>query len=196
MRDVVLGLGYDRRIGFEYLRPGPGWGGSCFPKDVAALIGMAEDVGYDFDLLKGVVAINEVQHRRIVDKVKRLIGGTLEGKRVAMWGLTFKAKTDDLRESPALVIAHLLIKSGAEVVAYDPTVRGSVDGLDTVSDPYTACTDADAVVVATEWDEFRWLDFDKVASVMKRRVVVDARNLLEASLVRRSGFTYEGIGIR
>ena len=196
VRQVTLGMGYDPRVGSSFLKPGPGWGGSCFPKDVAALIGMAEDAGYDFALLKGVVAINDLQHRRIVEKIVRLTGGSVAGKRVALWGLTFKANTDDLRESPALKIAALLAELGAHVVGYDPTVRSDVEGLTVVDDPYTACTGAVAVVVATEWDEFRWIDFDKVGSVMERRVVIDARNLLDASTVRKSEFTYEGIGIR
>ncbi len=196
VRQVTLGMGYDPRVGSSFLKPGPGWGGSCFPKDVAALIGMAEDAGYDFALLKGVVAINDLQHRRIVEKVVRLVGGDINGKKVALWGLTFKANTDDLRESPALKIAELLAELGAQVAGYDPTVHNGLEGLTVVDDPYSACQDAVAVVVTTEWDEFRWIDFDKVGSVMQRRVVVDARNLLDASTVRKNGFTYEGIGIR
>ena len=196
VRQVTLGMGYDPRVGSSFLKPGPGWGGSCFPKDVAALIGMAEDAGYDFTLLKGVVTINDLQHQRIVEKVVRMAGGTIDGKTVALLGLTFKANTDDLRESPALKIAALLTELGAHVVGYDPTVRANLEELAVVDDPYTACTGAVALVVATEWDEFRWLDFEKLGSVMERRVVVDTRNLLDATMARKAGFTYEGIGIR
>ena len=204
IRQVVLGMGYDRRIGSEFLRPGPGWGGSCFPKDTAALIRLADDAGYSFGLLDGVVSVNAEQYGRVVDKAKRLAGGGLAGMTVALWGLTFKARTNDLRDSPAITIARQLMSAGAVVQAYDPTVSvegagsawsGFLDGIGLSEDPYSACEGADVLVVGTEWDEFRWLDFDKVASVMARPAVVDARNLLEPAAMHRAGFTYEGIGI-
>ncbi len=121
--DVVLGLGYDKRIGHEFLRPGPGWGGSCFPKDTRAMVKIAEDAGYDFSLLKGVVVVNDEQRERMVAKVERAVGGNLQGAVVAAWGLTFKANTDDLRESPAIAIITELIAKGAIVKAYDPQVK-------------------------------------------------------------------------
>ncbi len=195
VRQVALGMGYDPRVGSSFLKPGPGWGGSCFPKDVAALIGIAEDAGYDFALLKGVVTVNAGQYERVVAKTLRLAGGEVRGKRVALWGVTFKARTDDIRDSPALEIARRLRELGAVVVAYDPTVHGPLDGLEVVGDPYAACVDVVALVIATEWDEFRWLDFEKVGGLMERRAVVDARNLLDPAAMRRAGFTYEGIGI-
>src|SRR5664280_2741035 len=195
VRQVALGMGYDPRVGSSFLQPGPGWGGSCFPKDVAALIGIAEDAGYDFALLKGVVTVNVGQYERVVEKTLRLAGGDVRGKRVALWGVTFKARTDDIRDSPALEIARRLRELGAVVVAYDPTVHGPLDGLEVVGDPYAACVDVAALVIATEWDEFRWLDFEKVGGLMERRAVVDARNLLDPAAMRRAGFTYEGIGI-
>lgn len=195
VRQVALGMGYDPRVGSSFLKPGPGWGGSCFPKDVAALIGIAEDAGYDFALLKGVVTVNTGQYERVVEKTLRLAGGEVRGKRVALWGVTFKARTDDIRDSPALEIARRLRELGAVVVAYDPTVLGPLDGLEVVGDPYAACVDVAALVIATEWDEFRWLDFEKVGGLMERRAVVDARNLLDPAAMRRAGFTYEGIGI-
>jgi UDPglucose 6-dehydrogenase len=195
VRQVSLGMGYDPRVGSSFLKPGPGWGGSCFPKDVSALIGLAEDAGYDFALLKGVVTVNVGQYERVVEKVLRQAGGDVQGKRVALWGVTFKARTDDIRDSPALEIARRLSELGAIVVAYDPTVSDHLDGLEVVDDPYAACTDASVLLVATEWDEFRWLDFEKVGSLMERRAVVDARNLLDPAAVRRAGFSYEGIGI-
>jgi len=195
VRHVVLGMGYDRRIGSEFLRPGPGWGGSCFPKDTAALLRIAEDAGYDFGLLRGVVAVNDEQRSRVVAKAIRLAGGSVSGARVALWGLTFKARTDDMRDSPAIDIAHRLRDAGAEVRAYDPTVHGSIADVEVCEDPYTACIGAEVLVVATEWDEFRWLDFAKVGEAMAHPRVLDARNLLEGAMLRRLGFSYEGIGL-
>jgi len=223
VRDVILGLGYDRRIGFEYLKPGPGWGGSCLPKDTRALVHIAEQAGYDFSFLKGAIATNEEQFERVVTKVRTAVaptlaagtgdgGGDFAGAVIAVWGLTFKAGTDDLRNSPAVEIALRVAEGGAEVRAYDPTVRvpeGAlsvpVSGFDVVEgdgsllaypDAYTACLGASAVVVLTEWDEFRWLDFAKVHDALAAPVFVDARNLLDPAQVRRLGFSYEGIGRR
>jgi len=195
VRQVALGMGLDHRIGADFLRPGPGWGGSCFPKDTMALVRIAEDAGYDFSLLKGVIAVNEEQYERVVDKAERLAGGSLQGAVVALWGLTFKARTDDLRASPSLEVASRLVARGAWVRAYDPTVKRPLDGLEVVADPYAACEGASVLVVGTEWDEFRWADFDKVAGLMSRPAVVDARNLLEPVALRRLGFAYEGIGL-
>lgn len=194
VNDVVLGMGYDKRIGQEFLRPGPGWGGSCFPKDTNALIRIAEDAGYDFRLLKGVVEVNEEQFERVADKVAALAGGSLEGITVAAWGLTFKSRTDDMRDSPSLAVIQRLLTRGATVRAYDPAIRGPLHGIEVVDDPYAACEGSDVLVVLTEWDDFRWVDFDKVAEVMSHRRVVDARNLLDRSALRRRGFAYEGIG--
>lgn len=195
VRQVTLGMGYDPRVGSSFLKPGPGWGGSCFPKDVAALIGIAEDAGYDFALLKGVVTVNASQYERVVEKTLRLAGDEVRGKRVALWGVTFKARTDDIRDSPALEIARRLRGLGGVVIAYDPTVHGPLNGVEIVEDPYAACAGASVLIVATEWEEFRWLDFEKVGDLMERRAVVDARNLLDPAAMRRAGFTYEGIGI-
>jgi UDPglucose 6-dehydrogenase len=199
VRDVVLGMGYDRRIGFEFLRPGPGWGGSCFPKDTSALIRIAEDSGYDFGLLRGVQEVNEEQFERVAQKVVHQAGGSVDGVTVAAWGLTFKARTDDMRNSPALEVIRRLVALGARVQAYDPAVRRlpddpSLAGVEVVDDPYAACQGAAALVVLTEWDEFRRLDFAKVGDLLAHRRVVDARNLLDPAPLRRSGFTYEGIG--
>ena len=235
VRDVILGLGYDRRIGFEYLKPGPGWGGSCLPKDTRALVHIAEQAGYDFSFLKGAIATNDEQFERVVAKVHAAVapslpdaaentgrgsaddsasapGGEFDGAVVAVWGLTFKAGTDDLRNSPAMEIALRLAEGGAEVRAYDPTVLvpegdGSVTvpgfavpegpgSLLAYPDAYIACHGASAVVVLTEWDEFRWLDFAKVRDALAAPVFVDARNLLDPAQVRRLGFSYVGIGRR
>ena len=196
VNDVVLGMGYDKRIGHDFLKPGPGYGGSCFPKDTSALVRIAEDGGYDFRLLKGVVDVNEEQFDRAVRKVADMVEGDLAGAQVAAWGLTFKARTDDLRESPALQILGRLIAAGAAVRAYDPAVEGRIEshpGIEVVDDPYAACAGARVLVVLTEWDEFRWLDLDKVSDVMAEPAVVDARNLLDRAAVQRRGFRFEGI---
>ena len=194
VREVVLGMGYDRRIGFEFLKPGPGWGGSCLPKDTQALIRIAEDAGYDFGLLRGVVGVNDEQFDRVVAKVERLAGGTVQDLVVAAWGLTFKARTDDLRGSPAVEVLRRLGERGARLRAYDPAIREPVDGIEVAADAYAACEGAAVLVVLTEWDEFRWLDFDKVGGLMAARRLVDARNLLDPPAIRRHGFAYDGIG--
>ena len=198
VREVALGMGYDQRIGFEFLHPGPGYGGSCFPKDTAALLHAARSAGYDFSLLEGVVEVNKRQHARMVDKLRALLDGELAGRRVAVWGLTFKANTDDLRDSPALWIAERLIEAGATVRAFDPAAgeRAAelVPGIEVVADAYEACAGADAVAVLTEWDEFRWLDFERVREALARPIVLDTRNLLDPVAMRRHGFTYEGVG--
>ena len=195
VREVVLGMGYDKRIGFEFLKPGPGWGGSCFPKDTKALIRIGDDAGYDFGLLRGVVSVNEQQHERVVLKVERMVGGSLDGASVAAWGLTFKARTDDTRDSPALEVIRRLQARGATVRAYDPAAApAGLDDIPRVPDPYAACENADVLVVLTEWDDFRWLDLDKVRDVMAHARLVDARNLIDPAVARRKGFTYEGMG--
>jgi UDPglucose 6-dehydrogenase len=193
VNDVLLGMGYDHRIGHEFLRPGPGWGGSCFPKDSRAIISIAEDAGYDFALMRGVVAVNDEQFDRIVRKVGSVTN--LDGATVGLLGLAFKAGTDDTRESPALEIARRMIAAGATVRGYDPAVKAvDIDGLEVVDDPYAACEGANALVIATEWDDFKWLDLDKIADSMAERHVIDARNLLDRGALRRRGFTYQGVG--
>ena len=175
---------------------------NCFPKDSRALIRIAEDAGYDFDLLRGVVSVNDEQMQRIVQKVLDLVGGSVDGVRIAAWGLTFKARTDDLRESPALAIIGDLMAKGAVVRAFDPSTippidarRSSLlDGIEVTADPYAACEGAEMLLVLTEWDEFRWFDFDKVAAAMATPRVVDGRNLLDREALRRRGFAYQGVG--
>jgi UDPglucose 6-dehydrogenase len=197
IKDVVLGLGYDKRIGHEFLRPGPGWGGSCFPKDTKAMVKIAEDAGYDFGLLKGVITVNEQQYERIVNKIRLAAGGSLSGKHIAVWGLTFKALTDDLRDSPAIEIVTRLLANGASVLAYDPTVKEAPKGLEAVGimlTPIDACSDADVIAVLTEWDEFRWINPIEVTAVVRSKNIVDARNLLDRGEWRRAGFEYQGIG--
>ncbi len=205
VREVAIGMGYDARIGFQFLHPGPGFGGSCFPKDVAALLHTARDAGYDFQLLEGVVGVNHGQHERIVQKVRAAAGraaepASLSGVQVAMWGLTFKADTDDLRDSPSLVVARKLLEEGAVVRAYDPAAGEAaaelLPELDVRPDAYEASAGADVVALLTEWEEFRWLDFERVRAAMRRPAIVDARNLLDPAAMRRRGFEYSGIGRR
>ena len=197
INDVVLGLGYDKRIGHEFLRPGPGWGGSCFPKDTKAMVKIAQDAGYDFGLLKGVITVNEQQYGRIVDKIRAAAGGTLKGKKIASWGLTFKALTDDLRDSPAVEIVTRLLADGASVSVFDPTVTIAPKGLDAITvsaSPLEACAGADVIAVLTEWDNFHWVSPVEAAGVVRTKQIVDARNLLDRSEWRRAGFEYQGIG--
>ncbi len=198
VRDVLLGMAYDHRIGFDYLRPGPGWGGSCLPKDTRALLFMAEGGGYDFPLLREVIQTNETQLSTIMNKIRHAVGGSLEGRTMAAWGLTFKARTDDRRDSPAIEIVGRMVAEGAQVRAFDPTVDSALpelpEGVDICADAYAACNAADAVVVLTEWEELRWLDFAKVHALLAEPSVVDARNLLDPSALRRMGFVYVGVG--
>lgn len=190
--DVIRGIGLDHRIGPHFLQPGPGYGGSCFPKDTAALIGVAQDAGYDFQLLRAVIEADHEQRRRVAEKVRQAAGGGLHRRRIAMWGVAFKAGTDDVRESPALRIARLLMKDGAEVVAYDP--EASSEDLTMAPDPIAAVTDADVLLVATEWPEFATVDLSEVARAMKGHRIVDARNLLDSAAVRAAGLDYWGLG--
>lgn len=190
--DVLTGMGLDHRIGSHFLQPGPGYGGSCFPKDTAALIGVAEDAGYQFDLLRAVIEADEAQRFRIAEKVRQAAGGGLHRRRIALWGIAFKAGTDDVRESPALRIAEILTADGADVVAYDPEAH--TDQIRMVDDPIEAVRDADVLLIATEWPEFLTVDLAEVAAVMKGYRVVDARNLLSPKAVRAAGLDYWGLG--
>jgi UDPglucose 6-dehydrogenase len=203
VNDVVLGMGYDTRIGHEFLRPGPGWGGSCFPKDTIALARIAEDAGYDFRFLSEVLAVNQEQFDRTAQKVIDSASAEPTGGHVAALGLTFKAETDDLRDSPAIEVLRRVTASGLKVRAYDPAVIAGEGRLaamypdldvEVVSDPYAAAQDAATLVILTEWDEFTWMDFDKLAEIMVGRSIVDGRNLLDPAVAERRGFTYQGIG--
>ena len=196
--DVMVGIGYDKRIGAEFLRPGPGWGGSCFGKDSRALLKIADQAGYRFDLLAGVIAVNDQQFDRVTDKIRVGAGGSLTGATVAVWGLTFKARTDDLRDSPSLSIIHRLLAAGANVQAFDPTVTGAKAGVPTDVDIHTdaisATAGADVLAVLTEWDDFRWIVPADIAAVMTGRSVVDGRNLLDRAAWQHAGFSHVGIG--
>jgi UDPglucose 6-dehydrogenase len=162
------------------------------------MVRIAEDHGYDFDLLRGVITVNDEQYERMAMKVERIVGGSLKDATVAVWGLTFKARTDDLRDSPAIEVVRRLRARGATAIrAYDPGAPSSsplLAGIEVMDDPYAVCEGADVLVVLTEWDEFRWLDFAKVAGLMHAARIVDTRNLLEPAAVKRRGFVYEGLG--
>jgi UDPglucose 6-dehydrogenase len=198
--DVILGMGFDKRIGFEFLKPGPGWGGSCFPKDTLALLNIAERHGYDFGLLRGAVESNDEQIERMVKKISTAAGG-LRGTVVAVWGLTFKANTDDRRSSPAISIVRRLVEEGAIVRAFDPTVTVAEDagapdleGVTIATDMIDAATGASVLALLTEWQDFRWADFAAVGDAMAAKSIVDARNLLEPEQIKNLGFIYVGVG--
>ena len=192
--DVIEGIGQDKRIGNQFLKPGPGWGGSCFPKDTRALVKIAESAGYDFELLRGVIDFNEIQFDRIVDKVRKAVGGTLTGKNIAVLGLTFKAHTNDLRDSPALRIVEHLQLQGATINAYDPTVTNPLAQVNICKTPIETCDMTDAILIATEWPEFASLNPSEIGKVVRSKNMIDARNILDADLWRAAGFTYQGVG--
>jgi UDPglucose 6-dehydrogenase len=194
VKDVLLGMGYDSRIGFHFFNPGPGFGGSCFPKDTNALVAVANNAGYDFALLKSVIRINDLQLERVVDHVRRGAGGSLQGKTIALWGLAFKAGTDDTRSSPAIAIAELLLEGGCRIRAHDPQAQVALGGLEQVGTPIEAAQGADVLLIATEWSEYRTVDLHDVARVMRGSAIVDGRNLLDPVAVRRLGLSYQGIG--
>ena len=191
---VLDGMGRDRRIGGHYLRPGPGYGGSCLPKDTRALLAIAEASGYDFSVLRAVIDANDHQRRRMVDKVMEAAGDSVNPT-VAVWGLSFKAGTDDTRESPAVDIVERLRAVGATVRAYDPQVKAPPAGIQAAAGPVEAAEGADVLLVATEWEEFREVSLDAVRDVMRGTTVVDARNLLDRRLVESRGLRYRGVGM-
>jgi UDPglucose 6-dehydrogenase len=195
--EVARGMGLDERIGPKFLQAGLGYGGSCFTKDVSALKLLAGNSGYHFQLLNAVIEVNELQKRRVVSKLQRHLG-ELAGKRVALLGLAFKPNTDDMRGASSLVLAARLQAEGAHVRAFDPIAeaeaRGLMPQLDYASGALDAVTDADAVVLVTEWAEFIDLDWSEIARAMRGTVVIDGRNALDAGVIRGAGLTYEGIG--
>jgi UDPglucose 6-dehydrogenase len=195
--EVARGMGLDRRIGTHFLKPGIGFGGSCFPKDVSALKQLAGNSGYHFQLLTAVIEVNELQKRRVIGKLQKHLG-SLIGKNVALLGLAFKANTDDMREASSLVLAARLQADGAKVRAYDPIAeeeaRKLMVGVEFADDALGAVSGADAAVIVTEWPEFAELDWSAVAERMSGRLIIDGRNFVDPERVRAAGFIYEGIG--
>jgi UDPglucose 6-dehydrogenase len=209
--DVMMvrnGIGSDQRIGRAFLYPGPGYGGSCFPKDVKAIIRTGQELGVDLDLLKSVESVNERQKRVLLEKAYRFIGGAedgdrpdLTGKTVGIWGLAFKAETDDMRESPAIPLVEGLLEAGARVQAHDPKAIESAraifgDRVLYAADPYSAAYGADGLVIVTEWLPYRNPDFQRLRGLLRRPIVLDGRNLYQPDRMAQAGFEYHGIGRR
>jgi UDPglucose 6-dehydrogenase len=195
---VRRGIGSDRRIGYPFLYPGVGFGGSCFPKDVQAVMRMARGVGLDFDLLRSVERVNERQKRWIVEKAAKHFGG-LAGKTFGVWGLAFKPKTDDMREAPSVAVIEALVGGGARVKAHDPVameVARRIFGsrVELAAEPYAAAEGVDALCLVTEWNEFRQPDLARLKAVMREPVLLDGRNVWDAAKARAAGFTYYGVG--
>lgn len=195
--DVAKGMGMDQRIGAQFLGAGLGWGGSCLPKDTAGMIAVAERFGYDFKLLKAVVEINDTQTQHFIDRLERRLGG-LAGKTIAMLGLAFKPNTDDIRDAKSLVLIDDLLQRGAQVKAFDPVAMDNVrkirQDFQFCEGPYEAAEDADAVVLVTEWNEFKQLNFERMGASMKSRVLFDGRRIYSKAQMTKAGFDYFTIG--
>lgn len=198
VQDVARGIGLDGRIGSKFLHAGPGYGGSCFPKDTLALVKTAQDYDSPVRLVETTVAVNDNRKRAMGRKVIAAAGGDVRGRKIAILGLTFKPNTDDMRDSPAIVVVQTLQDAGAHVIGYDPegmeNAKKVIDGIDYASDPYEAANEADALVIVTEWNEFRALDFRRLKTVMKTPILVDLRNIYREDEVVKHGFTYSSVG--
>jgi UDPglucose 6-dehydrogenase len=196
---VRRGIGSDDRIGKRFLFPGIGYGGSCFPKDVQALVRSAKEANYDFEILNAVIKVNEEQKLHLVPGIKKYFNNNLEGKHFALWGLAFKPNTDDIREAPALYIIDALTKEGATVSAFDPEAMKNVkemigDKIEYADSQYAALKGADALIIATEWNEFRTPDFLKIVATLKNKAIFDGRNLFDPAAIKLLGFHYESVG--
>ncbi|HJO74010.1 MAG TPA: UDP-glucose/GDP-mannose dehydrogenase family protein [Rhodospirillales bacterium] len=198
VHDVARGIGLDGRIGSKFLHPGPGYGGSCFPKDTLALARTAVEVGSPMRIVEAVTTVNAARKERMAEKITTACGGSVKGKAIAVLGLTFKPNTDDMREAPSLNIIASLKKSGASVRVFDPEgmeeAKAMLDGVDWCSDSYDAVTGVDAVAIVTEWNEFRALDLDRIKSLMKVPVMVDLRNIYNPEEMAAAGFQYTCVG--
>ncbi|PDT10099.1 UDP-glucose/GDP-mannose dehydrogenase family protein [Rhizobium sp. M1] len=198
VQDVSRGIGLDGRIGAKFLHAGPGYGGSCFPKDTLALAKTAQDFDAPVRLIETTISINDNRKRAMGRKVISAVGGDIRGKKIAILGLTFKPNTDDMRDSPAIAIIQTLQDNGAQVVGYDPegmeNARKVIENIEYASGPYEAAAGADALVIVTEWNQFRALDFNRLKQSMRAPVLVDLRNIYRSDEVRKHGFTYTGIG--
>lgn len=195
---VLEAVGLDKRVGSLFLNAGAGYGGSCFPKDVKALIAIAQKHGYDFTLLKNVEEINKQMMAEIVGKAKKLLGGNLNNKTIGILGLSFKPDTDDMRDAPSVVVINGLQKADAKVKAYDPIAMENskriLREVEFQTDPYSLAQDCDLLIVMTEWNEFRQLDLEKIKKIMKQAIILDGRNIYEPQKVKELGFTYLGVG--
>jgi UDPglucose 6-dehydrogenase len=199
VNDVRRGIGHDQRIGFQFLHPGPGYGGSCFPKDIRAILAMGGRTGLPLKLMQAVDDVNEAQKQVLFHKISHHFGGNLAGKTIALWGLAFKPRTDDIREAPALVLIDSLLAKGAHVRVHDPEAMANVkaDYGDKVSysdRPYGAIEGADGLVIVTEWPEFRNPDFEVMRRLLKTPVIFDGRNVYDTKQMENLGFTYYAIG--
>ena len=198
VQEVARGIGLDNRIGPKFLHAGPGYGGSCFPKDTLALLQTADAAGVDQRIVRTTVQVNDDRKAHMVDRVARALGGDLEGKRIAVLGLAFKPNTDDMRDAPSIPLIKALIERGTQVSAFDPVAREQAEkifpGIEFASDAYEAAADADALVIVTEWDQFRALDLDKVAELLRGKVLVDLRNVYDRRDAEEAGLAYQGIG--
>ncbi|HEV2158233.1 UDP-glucose/GDP-mannose dehydrogenase family protein [Bradyrhizobium sp.] len=198
VQEVARGIGLDNRIGTKFLHAGPGFGGSCFPKDTKALIKIAQDYDVSLRIVESVLAVNENRKRAMARKVSQALGGSLRGKTIAVLGLTFKPDTDDMRDAPSIPLVTGLLDMGAKVKAFDPVgmeqAKSELPSIDYSEDAYSCAEGADALVVVTEWVQFRGLDLDRLKSVMAQPVVVDLRNIFSPDDMRAAGFTYESVG--
>ena len=196
---VRIGIGSDDRIGKRFLFPGIGYGGSCFPKDVQALVKSSKDVNYEFKMLNAVMDVNEKQKLHLIPKIKRYFNDDLKNKRFALWGLAFKPNTDDIREAPSLYMIDALLKEGAQLVVFDPEAMNNVknvvgDKIEYAENQYDALKGADALIIATEWNEFRTPNFLKIVTNLKSKVIFDGRNLFDIAAIKELGFYYESVG--
>jgi UDPglucose 6-dehydrogenase len=198
VQDVARGIGLDNRIGAKFLHAGPGYGGSCFPKDTLALLKTADAAGVDQRIVRTTVEVNDDRKAHMVDRVERAIGGDLAGKNVGVLGLAFKPNTDDMREAPSIPLIQALVERGATVSAFDPVARQQAEqvlsGITFANNAYAAAKDADALVIVTEWDEFRALDLDKIAASMRGKVLVDLRNVYNRDEAEEAGLAYYSVG--
>jgi UDPglucose 6-dehydrogenase len=198
VHDVARGIGLDNRIGPKFLHPGPGYGGSCFPKDTLALLQTAADAGVEQRIVKTVVDVNDDRKASMADRVAKALGGSVKGKRIAILGLAFKQNTDDMRDAPSIPLVTKLLEMGASISAYDPVAAGNarklLPGAEFAKDAYGAAKDADALVVVTEWDEFRGLDLDRFAKSMRGKLIVDLRNVYNRTDAEEAGLSYIGLG--
>ena len=198
VQDVARGIGLDNRIGAKFLHAGPGYGGSCFPKDTLALLQTADGAGVDQRIVRTTVQVNDDRKAQMVERVAAGLGGDLKGKRVAVLGLAFKPNTDDMREAPSIPLVNALVERGATVSAFDPVAREQAEkifkGIEFAPDAYAAATDADALVIVTEWDEFRALDLEKIAELLRGKVLVDLRNVYDRDEAEEAGLVYYGVG--